>query len=137
MIQVCTSIHKTPCVTKLKPVCFISAGSWSTTAHFVVDTPPTSIVCLETLTAAVGWIMHSHYMYMGISLMEAHIINSRVARAHTYLAADAHLVTVKAPTLVAKGIPTSELRKLKSVTARNIEHDVLTFVPLFPARTHH
>ena len=39
----------------LKPVCFISAESWSTTAHLVVDTPPTGIVCLETLTAAVGW----------------------------------------------------------------------------------
>ena len=62
-------------------------------------------------------------MYMRSSLTEACIID-RVAGAHTYLTADAHLVTVNAPTLVAKGIPTSELTKLKSVTARNIEHDV-------------
>ena len=118
-----TCIHMILCATNLKPVCFIGTGSWSTTAHFVVDTPPTSIVCLETLTAAVGWNMHSHYMYMGSSLTEACIIN-RVARANTHLVADSHLVRVKAPSLVAKGIPTPELTKLKSVTARNIEHDV-------------
>ena len=51
-----------------------------------------------------------------------------------YLAADAHLVTVKAPTFVAKGIPTSELTKLKSVTARNIH---LYVIGLFPDHTHH
>ena len=45
-----------------------------------------------------------------------------------YLVADSHLVTVKAPTLVAKGIPSFELTKLKSVTARIIQHDVLTFL---------
>ena len=33
-----------------------------------------------------------------------------------HLAADSHLVTVKARTLVAKGIPFSELTKLKSIT---------------------
>ena len=46
--------------TNLKPVSFISAGSWSTTAHFVVDAPSTGIVCLETLTATVGWNMYSN-----------------------------------------------------------------------------
>ena len=62
-------------------------------------------------------------MYTGSSLTEACIVN-RVARAHTYLTADSHLVTVKEPTLVAKGIPVFELTKLKSITARNIRHDV-------------
>ena len=38
-----------------------------------------------------------------------------------YLAADSQLVTVKAPTLVAKGIPIFELTKLKSVTASAIQ----------------
>ena len=49
---------------------------------------------------------------------------NRVARVHTYPAADSHLVTVNAPSLVAKGIPAFELTKLKTVTAGNIEHDV-------------
>ena len=56
--------YSVPATTNLKPVCFISAGSCSTTAHFVVDAPSTGIVCLETLAAAVGWNMHSHNMYM-------------------------------------------------------------------------
>ena len=95
--------------TNLKPVCFISAGSWNTTAHFVVDAPSTSIVCLETLTAAVGRnVPQSRFTKIQIEL-------SRPA----YFVADSHLVTVSAPTLVAKGIPTSELTKLKSVTAAN------------------
>ena len=54
---------------------------------------------------------------------------------HIYLAADAHLVTVKALSLVAKGIPTSELTKLKSVTASKIKYDAYQyrFVPtLYP-----
>ena len=59
-------------------------------------------------------------MYMRISLTEAFIIN-RVAGTHAYLTADAHLVTVNALLLVAKGIPTFELTKLKSVTAGNME----------------
>ena len=46
--------------TDLIPVGFISAGSWSTTAHFVVDAPSTSIVCLETLATAGGINLHSH-----------------------------------------------------------------------------
>ena len=79
-----TCIHKTPCVTNLKPVRFISAESWSTTAHFVVDTPPTGIVCLETLTATVGQNMDPNNMYMSGSLTEAHIID-RVTRAHVYV----------------------------------------------------
>jgi len=38
--------------------------------------------------------------------------------SHTYLLADSHLVTVSAFGLVANGIPTTELTKLKSVTAK-------------------
>ena len=36
-----------------------------------------------------------------------------------------HLATFNAPTLVAKGIPTSELTKLKSVTVTNDVRNVL------------
>ena len=107
----------------LKPVCFISAGSWSTPAHFVVDAPSTGIVRLETLTATVGWNMNSHNMYIGISPTEPCIID-RVARTQ-YLAADSQLVKVNVPTFVAKGISIFELTKLKSVTAANDVRNVL------------
>ena len=39
--------------------------------------------------------------------------------SYTYLVADPQLVTVNALILVAKGTPTAELTKLKSVTAKN------------------
>ena len=42
-----------------------------------------------------------------------------------YLDADSHLVTVNAPILVAKEIAAFELTKLKSITARNIQRNVL------------
>ena len=55
--------------TNLIPVCFISAGSWSTTAHFVVDAPPTSIVGLETLATAVG-VTFTHITRIGVQQIE-------------------------------------------------------------------
>ena len=94
--------------TDLIPVCFISAGSQSTTAHFVVDAPSTSIVCLETLATA-GGTTFTHTSRMGAP-----------NRCDTYLVADPHWVTVKALILVAKGTSTAELTKLKSVTAVDI-----------------
>ena len=70
--------HDNYVFTNSKPVCFISAWSWNTTAQFVVDAPSTGIVCLETLTAAVGWNIHSHNMYMYMGTMEDKCTLNRV-----------------------------------------------------------
>ena len=67
-------------VTNLKPVCSTSVGSRSTTAHFVVDTPLTGIVCLETLTAVVGWNMHLHHL--SIALTQAYSTSNREEPPH-------------------------------------------------------
>ena len=67
MIDAHGTLRHDDAVTNLKPVCFTSARSWNTTAHFVVDAPSKGIVCLEALAAAVaGWNIHSHYMYSSI-----------------------------------------------------------------------
>ena len=68
MIDAHATLRHNDAGTNLKPVCFIGAAIWSTTAQFVVDAPSTGIVCLEALAAAVGWNMHSHNMYSIVSV---------------------------------------------------------------------